>query len=46
MAHWRAIACSTMGNEECGGHKERGKSGFVKYSEDLCNVDVTGEYRR
>ena len=25
---------------------ERGISGFVKYWEDLCNVDVTGEYRR
>nr|PNR26858.1 hypothetical protein PHYPA_030339 [Physcomitrium patens] len=25
---------------------EKGISGFVKYWEDLCNVDVTGEYRR
>ena len=25
---------------------ERGTSRFVKYLEDLCNVDVTGEYRR
>ena len=25
---------------------ERGISGFVKYWEDLCNVDVTREYRR
>ena len=25
---------------------ERGLAGFVKYWEDLCNVDVTGEYRR
>ena len=25
---------------------ERGIFGFVKYWEDLCNVDVTGEYRR
>ena len=25
---------------------EGGISGFVKYWEDLCNVDVTGEYRR
>ena len=25
---------------------ERGISGFVKYWDDLCNVDVTGEYRR
>ena len=25
---------------------ERGVSGFVKYWEDLCNVDVTGEYQR
>ena len=25
---------------------ERGISRFVKYWEDLCNVDVTGEYRR
>ena len=25
---------------------ERGLSGFVKYWKDLCNVDVTGEYRR
>ena len=25
---------------------ERGISGFVKYWEDLCNVDVTEEYRR
>ena len=25
---------------------ERGISGFVKYWEDLCNVDVTGEYQR
>ena len=25
---------------------ERGISGFVKYWEDFCNVDVTGEYQR
>ena len=25
---------------------QRGISGFVKYWEDLCNVDVTGEYQR
>ena len=25
---------------------KRGLSGFVKYWEDLCNVDVSGEYRR
>ena len=24
---------------------EKGISGFVKYWEDLCNVDVTGEYQ-
>ena len=28
----------------CGVDIERGISGFVKYWEDLCNVDVTGEY--
>ena len=46
MAPWGAVACSTIDNEGCGGQRERGISGFVKYWEDLCNVDVTGEYRR
>ena len=45
MATWYTVACSV---EAMKGLEDivKGVSGFVKYWDNLCNADVTGEYRR